>query len=66
MGNVKINGNGNQVYNDIKNSRINSNDEKENSGTTKNWSVWLTIIIAALTLIATCIIGWDAIVVFFK
>ncbi len=66
MGIVKINGNGNQVYNDIKNSRINSNDEKENSGTTKNWSVWLTIIIAALTLIATCIIGWDAIVGFFK
>lgn len=66
MGIVKINGNGNQVYNDIKNSRINSNDEKGNSGTTKNWSVWLTIIIAALTLIATCIIGWDAIVGFFK
>ena len=66
MGIVKINGNGNQVYNDIKNSRINSNDEKENSGTTKNWSVWLTIIIAVLTLIATCIIGWDAIVGFFK
>lgn len=66
MGIVKINGNGNQVYNDIKNSRINSNDEKENSGTTKNWSVWLSIIIAALTLIATCIIGWDAIVGFFK
>ena len=66
MGIVKINGNGNQVYNDIKNSRINSNDEKENSGTTKNWSVWLTVIIAVLTLIATCIIGWDAIVGFFK
>lgn len=66
MGIVKINGNGNQVYNDIKNSRINGNDEKENSGTTKNWSVWLSIIIAALTLIATCIIGWDAIVGFFK
>lgn len=65
MGNVKINGNGNQVYNYIKNSCINSND-RVNSGTTKKWSVWLTVIIAVLTLIATCIIGWDAIVGFFK
>ncbi len=66
MGKVNINGNGNQVYNDIKNSCINSNNDRVNCNTTKKWSVWLSIIIAALTLIATCIIGWDAIVGFFK
>jgi len=66
MRNIKINGDGNHVYNNIKNSRINSNDDTEHSDSAKKWSVWVTIIIAALTLIATCIIGWDAIVEFFR
>ena len=66
MGNIKINGDNNHVYNDIKNSSINSNDIAVNSGVNKKWSVWVSIIIAALTLIATCVIGWDAIIGFFK
>lgn len=65
MGDIKISGNNNQVYNDIKKSRVNNN-EIRNSEPTKKWSVWITIIIAALTLIATCIIGWDAIVGLFR
>ena len=65
MGDINISGNNNQVYNDIKKSRVN-NFEIKNSEPTKKWSVWITIIIAALTLIATCIIGWDAIVGLFR
>ena len=64
MSKIEIKGNNNQVYNNVKRSRINSD---EVNGTSKNhWAVWITIGIAVLTLIATCIIGWDNIVAFFE
>jgi len=51
------------VYNRVKRSRINSNNV---NGEPKNhWAAWITIGVAVLTLIATCIIGWDKIVAFF-
>lgn len=63
MSRIEIKGNNNQVYNRVKRSRINSNNV---NGEPKNhWAVWITIGVAVLTLIATCIIGWDKIVAFF-
>lgn len=64
MSKIEIKGNNNKVYNNVKRSRINSD---EVNGESKNhWAVWITIGIAVLTLIATCIIGWDNIVAFFE
>ena len=66
MSKIEIKGNNNQVINDIKNSRINSDSVNQGNDTKMKWSTWIAIIIGALTLIATCIIGWDEIVGFFK
>ena len=66
MSKIEIKGDNNQVYNDIKKSRINSNDINVNQDSKKKWGTWIAIIIAALTLVATCIIGWNHIVDFFK
>lgn len=66
MGDIKINGDNNQVFSQIKNSTI--NDKKMTEGETsgqKLWT-WMALLIAVLTLIATCIIGWDEIVKFFN
>lgn len=66
MGKIEIKGDNNQVYSGVKNSRINSNDIKVNQDSKKDWGTWITIFIAVLTLVATCIIGWEHIVDFFK
>ncbi len=66
MSNIKIKGDKNQVYSGVKNTRINSNDINVNQDSKKEWGTWVSIIIAVLTLIATCIIGWDHIVDFFN
>ena len=67
MNEIKVQGDKNQVYSQIKNSKINSaNDMTVNKASKSKWGSWLAIIIAALTLIATCIIGWDEIVQFFN
>lgn len=67
MNDIKIQGDKNQVYSQIKNSKINSaNEVTVNEASNSKWGTWIAIIIAALTLIATCIIGWDEIVQFFN
>lgn len=66
MSNIEIKGSNNQVIHDIKNSRINSDSVNEDNDNKIKWSTWITIAIAALTLIATCIIGWDELFDFFK
>lgn len=63
MGKIEIKGNNNQVYNNVKRSRINS--AEENGEPKKHLATWIAISVAVLTLIATCIIGWDRIVAFF-
>lgn len=64
MSKIEIKGNNNKVYNNVKRSRINSDDL--NVEPKKHWATWIAIGIAVLTLIATCIIGWDNIVAFFE
>lgn len=64
MSKIEIKGNHNQVYNKVKGSRINSDDI--NGKPKKNWAVWITIGIAVLTLIVTCIIGRNEIISFFR
>lgn len=66
MGDIKINGDNNQVFSQIKNSTI--NDEKMTEGETSGQKLgtWIALLIAVLTLVATCIIGWDEIVKFFN
>lgn len=67
MNEIKIQGDKNQVYSQIKNSKINSADDiTVNKAPESKWGTWLAIVIAALTLVATCIIGWDQIVQFFN
>ena len=65
MSKIEIKGDNNQIYSGVNNSRINSNDINVSQKSKKEWSTWVAIIIAVLTLIATCIIGWDHIVNFF-
>ena len=67
MNEIKIQGDKNQVYSQIKNSKINSADDiAVNKAPESKWGTWLAIVIAALTLVATCIIGWNQIVQFLK
>jgi hypothetical protein len=61
MGGIKINGDNNQVYNKVKNSRINSDDTITNSNTTKKWIAVTSLIVAILGFIVTCIKYWDSI-----
>jgi hypothetical protein len=61
MGGIKINGDNNQVYNKVKNSRINSDDTITNNNTTKKWIAVTSLIVAILGFIVTCIKYWDSI-----
>jgi hypothetical protein len=61
MGGIKINGDNNQVYNKVKNSRINSDESITNNNTTKKWIAVASLIVAILSLIVTCIKYWDSI-----
>ena len=63
MSKIEIEGNNNQVYNRIKRSCVNSDDVHREAK--RHWTTWIAIGVAILTLIATCIIGWDKIVEFF-
>ena len=66
MGGIKINGDNNQVYNKVKNSRINSDDTITNSNTTKKWIAVTSLIVAILGFIVTCIKYWDSISLLFN
>lgn len=61
MRGIKINGDNNQVYNKVKNSRINSDDTITNNNTTKTWIAVASLIVAILSFIVTCIKYWDSI-----
>lgn len=66
MRDIKINGDNNQVYNQVRNSKINSENENICETPEHKLETWVGVIIAALSLIATCIIGWNEIAAFFK
>ena len=61
MRGIKINGDNNQVYNKVKNNRINSDDTITNNNTTKTWIAVASLIVAILSFIVTCIKYWDSI-----
>ena len=66
MGDIKIIGDNNQVYNKVKNSRINSDDNITNNNSNKKWIAVASLIVAILGLIVTCIKYWDSISHFFN
>lgn len=66
MGSIKIDGDNNQVYNNVKNSKINSENTIGCETSEHKLGTWIGLIIAVLSLIATCIIGWNEIVAFFN
>lgn len=66
MGDIKINGDNNQVFSQIKNSTINDKKMTEGETSGQKLGTWIALLIAVLTLVATCIIGWDEIVKFFN
>lgn len=66
MGSIKINGDNNEVYNQVKNSKINSEKKIVSETSEHKLETWIGLIIAALSLIAACIIGWNEIVAFFN
>ena len=66
MGDIKINGDNNQVFSQIKNSTINDKKMTEGETSGQKLGTWIALLIAVLTLVATCIIGWDEIVTFFN
>ena len=66
MGDIKINGDYNQVFSQIKNSTINDKKMTEGETSGQKLGTWIALLIAVLTLVATCIIGWDEIVKFFN
>ena len=63
MSKIEIKGNNNQVYSWVKRSRINS--DIVNGEPKRHWATWITIVVAVISLIVTCIIGWDSIISFF-
>jgi len=74
MGSIKIKGDNNQIYSDIKDSRINSddnfhtinNDTITNNNSSKRWIGVASLIVAIIGLIITCIVYRDSIIQFFK
>lgn len=66
MGNIKINGNNNQVYNQVRNSKINSENESVSETSEHKLGTWIGLVIAALSLIVACIVDWNEIVAFFN
>ena len=74
MGSIKIIGDNNQIYSDIKDSRINSddnfhninNDTITNNNSSKRWIGVASLIVAIIGLIITCIVYRDSIIQFFK
>ncbi|MBQ8484862.1 MAG: hypothetical protein IJ534_01805 [Bacteroidaceae bacterium] len=66
MGDIKINGNNNRVFSQVKNSKIIGKNMVGGETYGPKRGTWIAILIAVLTLIATCIIGWDEIVKFFN
>ncbi len=66
MGDIKINGDNNQVFSNVKNSKIIGKDMAEGETCGRKWGTWIALSLAVLTLIVTCIIGWDEIVKFFN
>ena len=59
MGDIKINGDNNQVFSQIKNSTINDKKMTEGETSRQKLGTWIALLIAVLTLVATCIIGCD-------
>lgn len=66
MGDIKIKGDNNQVFSQVKNSKIIGKNMAEGETSGQKWRTWIALLIAVLTLIATCIIGWDEIAKFFN
>lgn len=66
MGDIKINGDNNQVFSQVKNSKIIGKNTTKDKIYGQKSETMIALLIAALTLIATCIIGWDEIVKFFN
>ena len=61
---VKIKGNGNQVYSDVKNSTINSKITTATDSTKMIWTL-IGVVVAIIGVIVAVIVGWDNIVTFF-
>lgn len=66
MSKIEINGDRNQVYSNVKNSRINSKGKSINHYSTSRWIGLASLGVAILGLIVACIANWDKIVVFFN
>lgn len=66
MRKIEINGDNNQVYNKVKNSRINSGDHITDANSSKKWIGIASLIVAILGLVVTCIRYWESIIQIFK
>lgn len=66
MSKIKIKGDNNQVYNNIKHSRINSDEITTNNNSTWTWVGLVSLVVAVLGLFIKMIVSWSSIVQFFK
>lgn len=61
---VKINGNNNQVYSNIKNSTINSRNTTVKETANVNWTL-IGVLVSIIGVVVAVIVGWESIVEFF-
>lgn len=66
MSSINIKGNNNQIYDNVKRSRINSDDHSVKINPAVKWVGIVSLIVAIIGLVLKFIVGWDTICQFFK
>lgn len=61
---VKIKGDGNQVYSNVKNSTINSQNTTVKTPQKVNWTL-CSVLVAIIGVVVAVIVGWNNIIAFF-
>lgn len=61
---VKIKGDGNQVYSNVKNSTINSQNTTVKTPQKVNWTL-CGVLVAIIGVVVAVIVGWNNIIAFF-
>ena len=66
MSNIEVKGDKNQIFSNIKKSKINSQEQPSSNFIEKRWIRLASLCVAVLGLIVACIANWEKIIQLFK